>query len=162
MSTPALLKRCAVHKSWVGLLDFPRFGVFGCCCLLAGMTESSRAAKVASGLPSLSVAVGVMAGVLAAGESLGFEVSIFEAVTVVQLCVAKGPAPSKLFDVTTVGACFSSAIAAHLPTLLIAMTAAGSSSSRDAAGNPLRLRLLELTVAFSFFRFRQPLILLLA
>lgn len=155
MSNPALLKRCAVDESWVGPLRFPRFGDSDCCCLRAGVADSSRAAEIPCGLPCSSVAVDVVARRFATGVSLLFDVSTFEAVPLIESCVLKGSAPFGLLNVdATFAACFSAAMAAHLRTLLAAVTASSSSSITESIENLIRLRLLESTVAFNAVLFR--------
>ena len=111
----------------------------------------------------LSIVVAFSAGVLTTGATTGVDESTFDPVTAVKLLVAESPAPLGFFDVeTTVAACFSAPMAAHLATLSIAVDALGSSASTDPTPNALRLLLLRVIVAFGLFRFRVPGMMLLS
>ena len=163
MSTPALLNRWAVSLPWLGALRFLGFCGLGSGCLPARVTNWSRAAGIASVLPCLGAVVGDLAGFLTTDVSLRLDVSIIDAVTGVGMCVAKVPIPFDLFDIeATVAACFSAAMAAHLSTLFITTNASGSSASREAMDNALRLCLLGVIAAFRVFRFRVTVRLLLS
>lgn len=145
MSKPALLKRWAVFSQCPVCLSFAGIRDVVCCCLRVGITGSSRNTGVASGLACLGVVVSLKIGLLMIDVSLGLDVRSVDSVTMVEFCVW-------VFDVgETVDACFSAAMVAHLVTLLIAMTAFGSSTSPEATPNSLRLCMRGVTVASRIF-----------
>lgn len=84
--------------------------------------RSSCAVNLTSFFFCLGVVVGVTIGLLATDRSLWLKEFVFDAVTAVRSWIAKNATPFELLDLqVTVAACFSSTIAAHLSTFLIAM-----------------------------------------
>ena len=141
MRKPALLNRWAVFSQWPVCLSFAGFRDVICCCLRVGVTGSSRNTGVASGLACLGVVLSLKIGFFMTNVSLWLDVRSVDSGTMVGFCV-------RIFDVGgTVDACFSAAMVAHLATLLIAMTAFGSSTSPEATPKSLRLCMRGVTVA---------------